>query len=543
MDIVISEYASSTEDPCSVVDDRFLFNTKDIVVDGNCKFVISPDNLTATLVEMVTSEKTIYIPSNVTYQNRSYPVVSIDFYFNNSPKFFSGFVWKGSPEDSIENIYIPASVTSINHFPFGKRNFFEGSKFPKGIEDYYDYKQTCYLNCKYYEVIDNFECIVHNDNTISILSYLGNDRFIIIPSTLLINDNHYAVTRIESNANIGAAEYDKWIYIPDSISYIGTNAISGGSKVFFGQDEVPESYEKIYDSTHVYNSVSRFYNDGTYLYSISNNGNAYIEEYYGTDMDIIVPNNVEIDGVSYPIVEIHMSAFYLTSEIRSITIREGIRKIEYHAFYFECNSKYVFIPSTVNTIESEAFCFFGRIEKPTFICSVDCKPAGWADDFEGPGWTTCEYGLEYNVKQLVAFGDYIYLYCENNKAIFFKYSGTGSDLIIHSRVLDDDGVEYDVVEIWSKAIYKIEFVKLVIPNSVIKIKADSIYAGAYAYGQTINIYIPTSVLYVGDNAFTCFNNRSMVLNCYADTKPEGWSDSFYSKEGGSIKVVWGYSAA
>ena len=113
-------------------------------------------------------------------------------------------------------------------------------------------------------------------------------------------------------------------------------------------------------------------------------------------------------------------------------------------------------------------------------------------------------GIHYKVENGYDF--------ESGIVSFFNVSVSGiaknlNSVIIPSKVIDADGIEYSVVSIESKAfINNINLTYIIIPKTVMKI---------------------------GDNAFKGCSN--LLIFCEAKTKPKGWSES-WNPDGCS--VVW-----
>jgi len=75
-------------------------------------------------------------------------------------------------------------------------------------------------------------------------------------------------------------------------------------------------------------------------------------EYSG---DITIPSSIEHRGVTYRVTEIEMLAFANYQKVTSITISEGVKKIQTSAFYGCSALQKVHLPATITEIEPDAF--------------------------------------------------------------------------------------------------------------------------------------------------------------------------------------------
>jgi hypothetical protein len=88
---------------------------------------------------------------------------------------------------------------------------------------------------------------------------------------------------------------------------------------------------------------------GKFLYEIKD-GNAIITGYTGRETDIVIPS--KIDG--YEVESIGEGAFS-NSKLTSVIISEGVRKIDWFAFYTVPSLVSITLPSTIEEIGYAAF--------------------------------------------------------------------------------------------------------------------------------------------------------------------------------------------
>ncbi len=95
-----------------------------------------------------------------------------------------------------------------------------------------------------------------------------------------------------------------------------------------------------------------------FMYS-ENNGSITIDKYYGTEKNLVIP--AEIDGV--PVTAVGASAFAGNTDIVTLTIPSGIKKIGMRAFSNCDNLEEVVIVEGVEIIENDAFNDCASLEK------------------------------------------------------------------------------------------------------------------------------------------------------------------------------------
>ncbi|MEE1055712.1 MAG: leucine-rich repeat domain-containing protein, partial [Acutalibacteraceae bacterium] len=75
-----------------------------------------------------------------------------------------------------------------------------------------------------------------------------------------------------------------------------------------------------------------------------------VTQYLGTNSEVVVPSTID----NLPVTTIY-ETFWLISGVTRVTIPEGITVLGYMAFACCGDLEYINIPSTVNTIEAQAF--------------------------------------------------------------------------------------------------------------------------------------------------------------------------------------------
>lgn len=126
---------------------------------------------------------------------------------------------------------------------------------------------------------------------------------------------------------------------------------------------------------------------------------AYVVKYQGTAADVMIPDDVDFNGKSYPVVglytqsfvaaqctsitfgknmkEIMPQTFTMCMKLTTINFNEGFETIGNNAFYLMCNSfKSITFPSTLKTIGDEAFAGAKLTGEITLPASLETIGAG-----------------------------------------------------------------------------------------------------------------------------------------------------------------------
>ena len=278
------------------------------------------------------------------------------------------------------------------------------------------------------------------------------------------------------------------------------------------------TYTAVYTSTYKYDYLN-FYFD----IKEDENLNKYIEvsKAYSTTfdpVDFVIPPYVNFDGENIPVKSIGSYVFdgrptsiavYNGIILNSISIPNTVTHIcsQAFSFYSEDYGEYntltsVFIPNSVTSMEMNAFF---RCSDFSIYCEATKKPDGWASNWSSG--TPLVWG-------------------------YAGIDGITEDGIRYAVSRNDKG-DKNIVITGCKGNNK----NLIIP-SFININGEDIRVtsiGEYAFygSSSTSIYIPDSVLTIGDSAFQkCSNLR---IYCEASSKPSGrdssWNNSY-------CPVVW-----
>ena len=110
-----------------------------------------------------------------------------------------------------------------------------------------------------------------------------------------------------------------------------------------------------------------------YKYTITNNG-AVITKYIGTSDNVQIPTSIE----GRPVIKIYEYAFSGTN-VKSVTIPEGVQEIDWFAFYNCSSLQKVYIPSSITSIGYGAFDYCASTL--TIFCYADSYAQKYAHSF------------------------------------------------------------------------------------------------------------------------------------------------------------------
>lgn len=328
-----------------------------------------------------------------------------------------------STDPSPATLYIPAGTKSEYEALSGWNKFaqiVEGELLETTLDGLY------FL----YDTGTGTATVVHND------SYEGNLTNVVIPATITVDEVLYHVTSIGDNAFWGCNSI-KSVVIPEGITTIGECAFQW--IVNLPKIVIPSTVISIgegafvNDGLHIISHIQEPFGVGDNVFGVSHswpcpitdssfatlyvpigtkskyealsgwNKFAIIEEgdlldiiiddlhyecktasktatvvrddNYGNLKDIDIPATITVDAVQYDVTSIGDYAFYLFTDLSSVTIPNSVTSIGYRAFRNDVGLNSITIPNSVTSIGEEAFynCWFSSIIIPNSVTSIGDK--------------------------------------------------------------------------------------------------------------------------------------------------------------------------
>lgn len=285
-------------------------------------------------------------------------------------------------------------------------------------------------------------------------------------------DNVYLPFGTES---IGARAFAEssvhYIYLPESISYIASDAFDGCDNIQgYGYDG---TYACEYFEKHNLPYERHYYKDD-FLFTSMDGDNWKIDQYLGNATEVDLPSCVLENGKIA--TTIGSVLFVPDNNVVSITIPEGYTTIERSAFIYCTNLKTIYMPSSIQEIARQSI--FGS---NMFQISVICEPGSFVDT----------WALSNGLKSQHNTAKFSYNNINDTLCEIAKYNGTNQKLIIDS--INNEGKT-----------------------------VAGIASGAFNMASVQTVYIPNTVISIADDAFA--DPRSIEVICEADSYAAEWAN-------------------
>ena len=189
---------------------------------------------------------------------------------------------------------------------------------------------------------------------------------IIIPETVMFNKLSYRVDSIGAKAFAGSYSL-KSVTIPNSVTSIGDWAFKDCSSLT--TIAIPDYVTSI--GEYAFSGCNSLISPvicgeeiiGGVKYLLYSNRTAkIIEKSGGYEGDIIIPETVVFNGLTYRVTCIGESAFKNCESLESIVIPDGVTSIGKSAFNFCFSLTSIVIPDSVKSIEENAFAYCESLE-------------------------------------------------------------------------------------------------------------------------------------------------------------------------------------
>ena len=250
-----------------------------------------------------------------------------------------------------------------------------------------------------------------------------------------------------------------------------------------------------------------------------------LTKYLGTQTDIYLPDDIEVDGELMPVLKIGKGIFENNDAINSVTLSDSVRVIGERAFYDADNLVCIVTNEKLAELKSSAFgscdnfnsvILYENVAKIGEDAFADCpKLVIYGIDQSRAQAYARENGIEFVLigastePEIHVIGGVTY-YVTDGRAIAVSYDGSVSNVVIPATV---NG--YPVTEIREKAFQSSTAVRTVKMSNTVK------SIGVYAFSGCTNLYSVTlsdSLVDIGNYAFqNCTSLSGIIIGANVKT--------------------------
>lgn len=278
--------------------------------------------------------------------------------------------------ESLVDVVIPEGVTQISTDAFNDCESLVNVTLPKSLKTI---GSNAFADCTSLTTIklpDNLQSITSTsfEKTVTIQVNEGSatadlldERNIsyqiinseIYPTTIGLNEDEKTLTQGETfqlrlNSYSGNPTNKDLIWSTDNetVATVDENglvtAVGEGTAVITGTSVgvAPGATKPAFDTCTIHVEGV----EGDYVYTVTD-GNVTIEDYLGTDTEIVIPSTI----AGKPVTEIGPMSFWMDDNMTSVVIPEGVTTIGKQAFNGNDNLANIKLPSTLKTIGERAF--------------------------------------------------------------------------------------------------------------------------------------------------------------------------------------------
>ncbi|MFR6072527.1 MAG: leucine-rich repeat protein [Faecalitalea cylindroides] len=278
--------------------------------------------------------------------------------------------------ESLVDVVIPEGVTQISTDAFNDCESLVNVTLPKSLKTI---GSNAFADCTSLTTIklpDNLQSITSTsfEKTVTIKVNEGSatadlldERNIsyqiinseIYPTTIGLNEDEKTLTQGETfqlrlNSYSGNPTNKDLIWSTDNetVATVDENglvtAVGEGTAVITGTSVgvAPGATKPAFDTCTIHVEGV----EGDYVYTVTD-GNVTIEDYLGTDTEIVIPSTI----AGKPVTEIGPMSFWMDDNMTSVVIPEGVTTIGKQAFNGNDNLANIKLPSTLKTIGERAF--------------------------------------------------------------------------------------------------------------------------------------------------------------------------------------------